>query len=305
MAIFNELSTDLMILNEKKTREEYARRRFKEKYNFEPDKPGSNTGTITDKAGKKYKVNMKPGKMFTITGGEIDTPTSAEIYGDNAKDSIINLDKNFFRIKGSHKGERRDAILQHEIGHQNLHNTHAENKTVDKKNRTMEVYKNVVSGSVKDNFGADISSDKDVDMSAYGGKRAHEARKDINDQGETAKHYAKKLGSKEERKQRNADLEVAKHYEKKSPHANAAEYEADRFAANRTSERAVKKGIRNAHKLARKDYDKTFDEITGGYGDEDYRKEFKKNMNNSAEVDMRQRSKALKDDAMRKAKSYK
>lgn len=304
MAIFNELATDLMVLNEKKTQEEYARRRFKEKYNFEPDKPGSNTGTITDKSGKKYKVDMKPGKMDAGMG-KIDTPTSAEIYGDNAKDSKINLDKNFFKIKGSHKGERRDAALQHEIGHQNLHNTHAENKTVDKKNRTMEVYKNVISGSVKDNYGADISSDKDIDQSAYGSKSAHKYRKELNDQGETAKHYAKKLGSKEERKQRNADLEVAKHYEKKSPHANAAEYEADRFAANRTSERAVKKGVRNAYKLARKDYDKTFDAITGGYGDEDDRKRFKKNMNNTAEVDMKQRSKALKDDAMRKAKSYK
>ena len=303
MAIFNELATDLMILNEKKTREEYARRRFKEKYNFEPDKPGSNTGTITDKAGKKYKVDMKPGKMFAGMGEDIHT--SAEIDGYNAKDSKINLDKNFFKTKGSHKGERRDAALQHEIGHQNLNNTHAENKTVDKKNRTMEVYKNVISGSVKDNYGADISSDKDIDHSAYGGKSAHKYRKELNDQGETAKHYAKKLGSKEERKQRNADLEVAKHYEKKSPHANAAEYEADRFAANRTSERAIKKGIRNAYKLARKDYDKTFDAITGGYGTEDSRKEFKKDANNTAEVDMRQRSKALKDDAMRKAKSYK
>ena len=51
MAIFNELATDLMVLNEKKTQEEYARRRFKEKYNFEPDKPGSNTGTITTAIG--------------------------------------------------------------------------------------------------------------------------------------------------------------------------------------------------------------------------------------------------------------
>lgn len=304
MAIFNELATDLMILNEKKTQEEYARRRFKEKYNFEPDKPGSNTGTITDKAGKKYKVDMKPGKMDAGMG-KIDIPTSAEIYGDNAKDSKINIDKNFFKVKGSHKGERRDAMLQHEIGHQNLHNAHAENKTVDKKNRTMEVYKNVTKGNVKDNSGADISSDEDVGLITYDGKNAHEKRKEINDQGETAKHYAKKLGSKEERKQRNADLEVAKHYEKKSPHANAAEYEADRFAANRTSERAIKKGVRNAYKLARKDYDKTFDAITGGYGTKDSRKEFKKDMNNTAEVDMRQRSKALKDDAMRKAKSYK
>ena len=40
MPIFNEEAT-LSATNEMTTREEYARRRFKKKYNFEPDKPGS------------------------------------------------------------------------------------------------------------------------------------------------------------------------------------------------------------------------------------------------------------------------
>lgn len=57
MAYFNK-ETTLNILNEKKSTEEYHRRSFKKKYNFEPDKPGSDTGKITVD-GKKYDVDMK------------------------------------------------------------------------------------------------------------------------------------------------------------------------------------------------------------------------------------------------------
>ena len=55
MPIFNEEYT-LITLSEMKTREEYARRSFKKKYNFKPDKPGSNSGTIKDKKLKGSKV---------------------------------------------------------------------------------------------------------------------------------------------------------------------------------------------------------------------------------------------------------
>ena len=79
MAIFNEEAT-LIALNEKKTREKYARRSFKKKYNFEPDKPGSSKGTITDKAGKKYRIDMNAKETHANTGSE---------------DSSIELDKNF------------------------------------------------------------------------------------------------------------------------------------------------------------------------------------------------------------------
>ena len=298
MPIFNE-STTLTILNEKKTREEYARRSFAKKYNFEPDTPGSSKGTITSD-GKKYKVDTRPGKMNVGFGVAIDTPTSAIIMGDEAKDSKINLDKNFFKLKGSNKNERRDAILQHEIGHQRLHNTNADNKTVDKKNRSMQVYKNVIKGAAKDS-GIDVASDRA--LSLYG--PAHSIRKDIYDQNGAASKYFKSTGSKDERKQRNDDLEKAKRFEKNSPHANASEFEADRYAANRTSERAIKKGIDNTYKLNRKNYDKTYNDMTLGYGDEDSKKQYKKQSNITADVDMRQRSKALKDKDLRNAKTYK
>lgn len=43
--------TEADLLLEMKSKEENRKESFKKKYNFEPDKPGSNTGTITDKNG--------------------------------------------------------------------------------------------------------------------------------------------------------------------------------------------------------------------------------------------------------------
>ena len=164
----------------------------------------------------------------------------------------------------------------------------------------MEVYKNVIKGSAKD-MGNDITSDEALGF--YGSP--HKVRKEIYDQYGAAKKYFKSTGSKDERKQRNADLEKAKRFEKNVSHVNAAEFEADRYAANRTSENAIKKGIRNTYKLNRKNQEKTYNQATAGYGDEESKKQYKKQMNDNAEIDMRQRSKALKDKDMRDAKTYK
>ena len=181
-------------------------------------------------------------------------------------------------------------------------NTDADNKTVDKKNRTMEVYKNVVRGVTKDNSNLDVADDNAIKSV---GANPHDVRKAVYDQNDAAKKYAKTVGSKEDRKRRNADLETAKRFEKNAPHANAYEFEADRYAANKTSEKALKRGVRNATKLSRKDYDKTYNMLTMGYGDEEGRKKFKKDSNKAIDIDSRQRSKALKDPDMRKAKTYK
>lgn len=290
MAIFHEAYTDaIIVLNEKKTREQYARESFKKKYKYEPSKEDPNIGTITDKSGKKYKVDMRKNNTMNIGGVDIKRQTMADL---SSNDSQINLDKNFFKLKGSNKGERRDAVLQHEIGHQNLHNMNPENKTVDKKNRNMSVYKNTVKNMVKDQYmGADISKDSP----GFSKKENHDIRKQINDGDGMAAKYASSVSKdKEESKQRRADQATAKKFEKQSSHANAEEYEADRFSANRTSSSAVKKGVRNAYKVMRSDKDfKNADDDT------------KKAFNKAAETDMSQRSKALKDEDMRKAKSFK
>ena len=285
MAIFNELSTDLMILNEKKTREEYARRSFKKKYNYEPSKEDPNIGTITDKSGKKYKVDMR--KSSTMTANSVDGSNEIEVGRQMSadlfdKDSKINVDDKFFKIKGSRKGERRDAVLQHELGHQNLHNINPDNKTVDKKNRDPEVHKSVIRGAVKDAIGIDFAEGKS--------EEDHDARKDLYDSAGAKKYFEKSTKDKDEKKYRRNSLNTAKKYETSKNHQNAAEFEADRYAANRTSEGALKRGLRDYSKKLLKNFD-----------DEDA----KKSVRASIDDETKQRTKALKDEDMRKSKTYK
>ena len=284
MAIFNKDVT-LLALDEMKTREEYARRSFKKKYNFEPDKPGSDTGTITDKEGKKYRVDMEKSSTMDVSGYEVPRQTAADLNDEEGK---INLDKNFFKLKGSNKGERRDAMLQHEIGHQKLHNMNPNNTMVEDKNRNMKVFKSTIKNMIKD------QTDGIVDISRKGSddekRTVHDVRKDIYD-NYGAKEYASSIrATKQERNQREKDHSAAKKFERPGIHMNAEEYEADRHAANRTSESATKKGIRDFYKNNYRDIK-----------DKNVRKYLKK----VGTADTQQRSKALKDPDMRRANTYK
>ena len=277
MSIFNKEAT-LIALNEKKTSEEYARRSFKKEYNFKPGKSGSDSGTITDEQGKKYHVDTKPDE---------GVDTGADTW---SKDSHIDLDKKFFRLKGSNHGERRKAILQHELGHQNLHNWNPDNRTVDRKNRSMESIKDDAITTIKNSIGKDYSSKSDERIFKVA---------DVDAEG-----YRKTIGTKEERDRRNSDLEKAKKYAKDG-HTNAQEFEADRFAANKTSESSLKKGLRNYNKYVRKEYqefskkealkDETPKERSRRIG----------RFNSSVESDYTQRSRAVKDKDLRNAKTYK
>lgn len=275
MAIFNEAYVELLL--EKKTTEEYHISDFKKEFNFVPSKDDPNIGTITDGQGKKYKVKIDLK----------DKNMGADTYD---KDSLIVLDKKFFNLKGSNKNERMKALLQHEIGHQNLHNWNPDNKTVDKKNRSMESIKDDAIKTIKAADGRDMTNASDDRIFKIA---------DVD-----AKGYFKTLGSPEEqKKRRNADLEKAKKYEKEG-HTTAQEFEAVRFAANKTSKEALKKGLRNLNKMNRKSYYKDSEDNHKSYSKKDVEKDFHK-FNSDAKVDYDQRSKALKDKDLRDAKTYK
>ena len=288
MAIFNECTTDFLLL-EKATREEYRKRSFKKKYNYEPSKEDPDVGTITDKQGKKYRVDMKNKnvKMAALTGKE---------------NSDIEIGKSFWKLKGSHKNERRDAVFQHEIEHQNLHNLNSDNKTVDKDKRSKYTFRKNIEHNIKNKQGIDInSSDDDAKTAAL---KLYEKSNDRirnairNGSGSSAReliykgpiyredNYLKNTKDSDQ-KNRDADYKKAEKYEKKNnSHTIPEEFEADRYAANRTSEKALKKGLREYN---RKDAKITKD----------------KEYNQKAEVDYNQRMKALKDKDLRNAKTYK
>ena len=112
MAIFNLKYINSLLL-EMKNKEEYSRKSFKKKYNFKPDKDNKNIGKIKVD-GKEYRIDMDKTKDIKDDDGEHKRRTGALKNDDN---NTIYLDKKFFKLKGSDNNERRDAVLQHEIGH--------------------------------------------------------------------------------------------------------------------------------------------------------------------------------------------
>lgn len=306
MAIFNELAVDLMILNEKKTHEEYSIESFKKKYNFVPDKEGSNKGTITDSSGKKYHIDIRPNE--NIDAKSIIGPYTSK----SAENSSIVVGKKFFNLKGSNGNERRDAIIQHEIGHQNLHNQNPKNKSVNKENRSDYVFKDLVSKNVKKETGLDPRSDKEIqnfiDDKFSKIPKDHRptismVRQAIYD-ARGASEYSKTVGTKEEQSRRDGDYNKAKKYETKLHHGGAEEIEADRFAANRTSEKALKRGLHQIYKKDRAEFEKKYDSIDDPNKEKDKNKARRLN-SEELKDDYENRSKALKDEDLRKAKTYK
>lgn len=259
MAIFNEAYIDDILNESGKERKRRVIRSTVKAFNFKPDKPGSSIGAI-ESEGKKYRVNIKADNTEAKTG---------------SADSMVNIGKEIYKLKGSHKGERRKAAIQHELGHQNLHNTNVDNKTVDDKNRSQQQFRRSVDKSIKKKYDLDMSNDENVNSIAH--KFFNNSSTRIN----------RIIDSNSPSRNRDKDLEKAKKYEKtdKSSHTTAEEFEADRYAANRTSERAVKKSLANTKKNNHKDLS-------------DEKKE-------ESRIDFAQRKKALKDDDLRKAKTYK
>ena len=283
MAIFNKAYIDYILNESYKERKKKVIRSTAKQFNFKPDKPGSSIGTI-DVEGKKYKVNINAKETEAKTGSD---------------DSMINIGKDIYQLKGSNKGERRKAAINHEIGHQNLHNTNPDNKTVDSNNRSKQEFRRGINNSFKSKYGLDMSKDNDVRNIAhrYFGSSSTRIKRiiDSNSPDKNRELLYKNMGedeylkntSDENRKNRDKALKKAKKYEdtSKSSHLTAEEFEADRYAANRTSERAVKKALANSNKLKSKSHNSS--------------------TNKEAEEDYAQRAKALKDKDLRDEKIYK
>ena len=266
MAIFTEQATIDIIeaINEKRSIVKKAKDNFKKKYEFDPVKPGSNKGTlIVD--GERQIVRFEPKEETAARTGNMQ---SEIVIGDD-----------IFRLKGSHKGERRDAALKHEIGHQKLHNIHPQNISVDHRKRDEEVLKSARAAMKKN----EINSNK-----------TYKNDKELDD--EIDKLYKSTIkASEEDKKERRKGLNAAKKYDNGGAHTQDVEFEADRYAANHTSERAVKKATREIYKYKRNEIKKDKSITKDGY----------KNAMKQSENDMRQRSKALKDDTLRNSKIYK
>lgn len=309
-------------LTEKKTREEYTVDRFKKKHDYDKD-----TDTIKVD-GKRYKVDMdyknpsmkaKDENNRTVTQAR---QTSAEIDKD---DPNIHLDKNFFKLKND---SRREAVLQHEVGHTKLHSLKGDNKKIDKSMKTNEFIDEFLSDSIS------YYVDQAKKMGIPEKEAKEQAQRDFKSYAEKLyRDYQKGGLSKDEARKKlreSAISKLSKYKKSSNMHVNTREFEADRYAANKTSSSTLKKGLREYNKLNSKDIDDpkyakrrfkvALDSIDDLDCDEDVKKQarentmknkdtiintinntkstIKKEQNRQSNEDYNQRQKALKDKSL-------
>lgn len=263
---------------EKKTSEQYHTEKFKKKYKFVPDKPGSKEGTITVN-GKKIRVDinvhsstmkvycqksqipaLKELGIEVDEKGRVSNPrsTCAEI---TSSDPVIHFGETMFKINP----KQLEPLLQHEVGHLKMHSS-KDNGVSESKYRTKVAGKMMSERLEEQNWGGKskqqikaeydnaIKRTKDpkekerlrqqykkLDKSVREKISADKStRDDLTDLAKNTKNH------KETDKERQ---ELKKYMDKKysgkdHSHQNFQENEADRFAANKTSEKELKKGLK-------------------------------------------------------------
>ena len=302
----------LSILNEKKTASQYRKDKFKKTYDFKPDK--------NDKSGNTGTIKMNGRRV------NVDFNTKTGIWSDvTTEKPKLYISNNYFKVKGS---KARKSLIDHEDGHNRLHNINSKNTYVKRKNRHSEVYKGAVNAISKNITGSDLNNDEDVrllkDVDGMSNISNDEYRNmlyrntghpDIN-----IDKYEKKTSPN---KDRTKSYEAAKKYESSKQHHDAIEYEADRYSANRNGEANLKKGLGKYYRQElrdekRKAKSKSYSELLQNakkegksnnqikkMGRKGLEKLYVKDHSMAAAEDMKVRSKALKDEDLRKSKVYK
>lgn len=239
-------STDEEIFEEKATRTEYAMRRFKERYKYNP----SDKTIVVN--GTRYNVDLDIAKPIIYlpdgAGGHAATPRQT-CFAWTDEGQII-LDKKFFQLKDD---KRRAAVLQHEVGHGRLHNTTPGNKTADRSkiSRTMIMDEIAEQEEELKKYYKRIGfSDKETAEYVQMWKDGIKPNIDGYLKMSTASEVEDKIRA-------SARAAARKYVPKHNPnldktHTNANEFEADRYAANKVGERYIKRGVRETMKMASK-----------------------------------------------------
>lgn len=262
-----------------KTSKKYKLDNYLKKYDYQGDKK---QGTITVN-GEKYKVDRNVNSPITkdSDGNTVPRMTSADL-GD--KDKKIILDKNFEKVKNN---KRRDAMLQHEIGHVKYHRLTSDKTTPEGKDAALDSLTKVAVQSVP-----------------FASKDAIKA--ELNKKYNTS--TKKELSEKD--KIHDENLKKYKKYEKDSnPHANRVEYEADAYASQQKNGDQLSKALRDTYKHAKSkkgiDYQlkgaaKAFDIEPKYLLNDETRQQVKKSQNILGKDDYDARIKASKDKTINK-----
>ena len=304
------------VIIEKKTREEYAKKRFKEKYDFKPDKPGSSRGTINID-GKRQKVDIGNSNTTIMSDGKTVSPRQTGAWITN-KDPEIVIANEFWKTKNN---KRRDALLQHEVGHTKLHSLHPDSKTAKPGSQSKVVRDNYIDTILRQNGAADDDEFRGAVSEIVPGKDGYK---------ENDKKYTTNGNKKMTRQQsfKYADSEAKK--SSNNFHTNGMELEADRYSANRTSEKQLKRGLRDYYSkvsspkaikksirnslqavnmnngdMSTRQARKTANQDVNFYLDKDSLKENIKNQNKLSSEDYKTRSKALSNKTISQNSLYK
>ena len=293
-----EISLDEFI-TEKATREQYRMKAFKKKYNYNP----KDKSIIVD--GEKYYVDLdvnNPIMKVKDGNGNFTTVarfTSANIMDDNG---TINLDKNFFKLKNS---GRRDPILKHEIGHIKSNaiknNGKAESASIQ---TNYDAY-------VKETFNTAKSFFKQLDIPMTDKEIMSIIKQQLKDAGITQSTYEP---TSAERKKQKVIREIRAYIEKKytanrdayNDHTNYKEIEADRYAANHSSDSNLKKGLREYNKYNKSEKSiKRQLKASGAPSTKEVVDASRKKITRGGNDDYELRAKALKDKKIKDNSAYK
>ena len=251
---------------EKKTREEYAMRKFKRRYDY-----NSKDKTIKNPDNKRAKIDIDinnkkmPVTSLDGTSKEHDRGLATDV---NSPDQKIYLDKNYFKLKGS---KRKDAVLNHEVGHTKFHsftNSNDDTKSEYMGNKLIdELYESIYRKNVED-----YKIPESIVKSVLDGPELLDVRKNLLKKYLSGKinktilksEYRKTAYDKikehvDRYKVRSRDKNGIVKFNPDVPkHTQPSEIESDLYAANKSGKSNLKKALMQYYKLSKKDAAKKF-----------------------------------------------
>lgn len=292
MSSYNELYEIIM---EKKSREKYRMSKFKKQHSFIPDynkDAFGNIGTILVD-GKRVPADLDIHSKVADTGDSIiGRQTSALISGDNQGEII--LDKDTFNLKNP---KRMNAMVNHEIGHLKMHSI--------QKDAVLRDPRFVSSANINQLLDTHVGSFIASGLLQPSDRR--NVKKELLKEIDVKGYLKTGTPDKQNRQIRNACWKIAQKYAKsRNLHSNPQEFEADRYAANRSGEKQLKRGLR--------EYTKRYGRTTQNNLKRAYAtanvpaaslKPQISALNNMLNDDLKNRTRALKDKDLRNSKLYK
>ena len=252
--MFMEKHNDLFL--EMKSKKEYRERSFKKKYNYDPK---SKTIEVD---GDKIPVKFDQTKKDERTGKQERIGTAVSYNKKTKELNYLNIDRNdLYKSKNT---KRRDAMIQHEIGHIKYQTSNGKynpgHKNIEKKRKELTNYMSQLLNREQQLFLKNMDKYQDLSESELDKIERKIVR---NIEREAIKHFGYSIDDLNEMKddlddeRMNFLLKFRKYSRTHlASHANSREFEADRYAANKTSKSDLKKSLQEGNKHIREDIKK-------------------------------------------------